>query len=148
VVLVCSSHTLDTTDNLRRRVSRPEPKYGHDYINPAGDSLSLFFIKVLLPVSIASLAPLVTMPISLSIVAQVYHARWYIVAVLLASYIIRKVRTYRRLSHIKGPWLAHFSELWLLATIYQQKAHYVFYDTKKKYGAWLKFLMFTKAILD
>jgi hypothetical protein len=63
-----------------------------------------------------------------------YQARWYIATLFVASYIARELRTYRRLSHIKGPWLAQFTELWLLATIYQQKAHYVFYDVKQKYG--------------
>jgi hypothetical protein len=77
------------------------------------------------------------MPTSLSILEQVYRARWYIVTVVLAFYIARGIRSYRRLSHIKGPWLAQWSQLWLLTTIYQQKAHYVFYDIKKKYGAWL-----------
>ena len=92
-----------------------------------------------------SLASSVTMPTSLSILEQLYHARWYIVAVVIASYIAREVRTYRRLSHIKGPWFAQFSQLWLLKTIYQQKAHYVFDDVRKKYGAWLKVIMFDKA---
>jgi hypothetical protein len=85
------------------------------------------------------------MPNFLSILEQLYHARWYIVAVPIVLYIVREVRTYRRLSHIKGPPFAQFSQLWLLKTIYQQKAHYVFDDIRKKYGVWLKVIMFDKA---
>jgi len=71
---------------------------------------------------------------SVSFLELLNQAKWYIVAVLLASYIAREVRSYRRLSHIKGPWLAQFSQFWLLNTIYQQKAHYVFNNVRKKYG--------------
>jgi hypothetical protein len=84
---------------------------------------------------------------SVSFLELLNQAKWYIVAVLLASYIAREVRSYRRLSHIKGPWLAQFSQFWLLNTIYQQKAHYVFNNVRKKYGVWLKLMIFGKANL-
>ena len=85
---------------------------------------------------------------SLSILEQMYHASWYIwyvVVSLIASYVASEIRTYQRFSHIKGPWFAQFSQLWLLQTIYQQRAHYVFDDIRKKYGAWQKVIMFNKA---
>lgn len=71
---------------------------------------------------------------TVSIVALLYSARWYIASGLLCLYIAQGYRTYRRLSHIKGPWLAQFSDAWLLGAIYRQKAHYEFSDVKKQYG--------------
>jgi hypothetical protein len=70
----------------------------------------------------------------LSIVAILYEARWLIASALVASYLAQSFRAYRRLSHIKGPWLAQFSNAWLLGAIYRQRTHYEFYDVKKKFG--------------
>jgi uncharacterized membrane protein (DUF485 family) len=102
---------------------------------PCPSSSSKFFCLCNLSQSSA------TMLSFLSVIQQLYQARWYIVALLIASYIAQEIRAYRRLSHIKGPWFAQFSQLWLLTTIYQQKAHYVFDDVRKKYGAWLKLII-------
>jgi hypothetical protein len=76
------------------------------------------------------------MSTSLSIVAILYQARWYIAGALLASYIAQSFRAYRRLSHVKGPLLAQFSDAWLLGVIYRQRAHLELYDVKKKFGKW------------
>jgi len=59
--------------------------------------LGLFFLK---PDTVL----LVNMPTLFSIVEHLYQARWYLVTLLLASYIASEVRRYRRLSHINGLW--------------------------------------------
>jgi hypothetical protein len=74
------------------------------------------------------------MSASLSIVAILYQARWYIASALFALYLAQRFRVYRRLSHVKGPWLAQFSDAWLLGVIYRQRAHHELYDVKKKFG--------------
>jgi hypothetical protein len=105
------------------------------WLKGATSSLSLFFIESALA-SIAVrhlLLRLGCLPTLISILEQLYQGRWYIFTLFLTRYIAREVRSYRRLSYIKGPRLAQFSELWLLATIFQQRAHYVFYDDKKEY---------------
>jgi hypothetical protein len=63
-----------------------------------------------------------------------YPTRWYIGSTLVTLYFASLFRAYWRLSHIKGPWLAQFSDLWLLGAIYRQQDHLEFYDLTKKYG--------------
>jgi len=43
-------------------------------------------------------------------------------ALLLLHTLPKAFRVYRRLAHVKGPWLAQFSDAWLLGAIYRQRA--------------------------
>jgi hypothetical protein len=69
-----------------------------------------------------------------SILELLYSARWSIDSALATLYFTSLFRAYWRLSHIKGPWLAQFSDPWLLGAIYRQQDHLEFYDLTKKYG--------------
>lgn len=75
------------------------------------------------------------MALHLSILELLYSARWYIVFALVALYIWQSYQSYRRLSHIPGPWLAQWSQLWLLRSIYGQQSHLEMHEVSKKYGA-------------
>jgi hypothetical protein len=81
-----------------------------------------------------------------SILELLYLARWSIGSVLVALYFASLFRAYWRLSHIKGPWLAQFSDLWLLGAIYRQQDHLEFYNLTKKYG-WSPSVLNTEAML-
>jgi len=56
-------------------------------------------------------------------------AAWFGVQ-LVAFYI-----SYRRLSHIPGPWLARWSSLWLVGAVWRKQSHLEFYEIAKKYGS-------------
>jgi hypothetical protein len=92
--------------------------------------------RALNPPSFSFNTPLIKMSTSTSIVAILYQARWYIASALFASYLAQSFRVYRRLAHVKGPWLAQFSDAWLLGAIYRQRAHHEFYAVNKKYGTY------------
>ena len=76
----------------------------------------------------------IVMSTSLKIVESLYEYRWYVVAVLTAWYLLRTWQSYSRLSHIKGPWLAHLSDFWLLKALYGQQTHHLLYAVDKTYG--------------
>jgi len=69
-----------------------------------------------------------------SVFELLYGARWYIALALGALYLWQSYKSYRRLSHIKGPWLAQWSQLWLLGSIYRQQTHLEMHEVSKKYG--------------
>jgi hypothetical protein len=52
----------------------------------------------------------------------------------LAWYIVQWYRSYRRLAHIPGPWLAGWSNLWLVGAIWRKRSHIEFYDMAEKHG--------------
>jgi hypothetical protein len=56
---------------------------------------------------------------------------------LVASYI-----SYRRLSHIPGPWLASWSSLWLVGAVWRRHSHLEFYDIAKIYGEYQDYTSF------
>jgi hypothetical protein len=63
-----------------------------------------------------------------------YGAR-YLIAPSFVFYLLAKhYLSYRRLSHIKGPWLAAWSNLWLVGAIWRQRSHLEVYEVSKKYG--------------
>ncbi|CAG8982895.1 hypothetical protein HYALB_00002912 [Hymenoscyphus albidus] len=51
------------------------------------------------------------------------------------TYGVRSYRAYRRLSHIKGPTLAAWSNLWIVRAVYNLNTHQQLYDVTKKYGS-------------
>jgi hypothetical protein len=79
---------------------------------------------------------------------SLYGARWYIALLLIVTYFVSgELRTRNRLAHIKGPWLAQWSVLWLVGAIYRQKTHLEFYELYKKYGLFLVLFVATDATL-
>jgi hypothetical protein len=54
--------------------------------------------------------------------------------VFLIAYVIKEVRSYRRLSHLPGPWLASVSNLWYIYTEMSGR-NYIYWETAcEKYG--------------
>lgn len=54
--------------------------------------------------------------------------------VLVLWYIVSTITSYRRLSHIPGPPLAHFSSLWMIRTSSSGRLSQIFEETGRKYG--------------
>jgi hypothetical protein len=63
-----------------------------------------------------------------------YAVRLYIPLAIVAWYLACSYLSYRRLSHIPGPWLAGWSSLWLVGAVWRKKSHLEFYEVEKKYG--------------
>jgi hypothetical protein len=54
--------------------------------------------------------------------------------VFLIAYVIKEVRSYRRLSHFPGPWLASVSNLWYIYTE-MSGINYIYWEGAcEKYG--------------
>jgi hypothetical protein len=73
---------------------------------------------------------------SISSVTKLLHdARLAIPLLLfLTWHLVRFYLSYRRLSHIRGPWLAGWSSLWLVGAVWRKQSHLEFYEVAKKYG--------------
>ncbi len=56
-----------------------------------------------------------------------------VLAALLAA---KSVRDYFRLRHIRGPWLAGWSNLWMLWALSSGRMNLILADVNKKYGAY------------
>lgn len=48
-----------------------------------------------------------------------------------------RLRQFRRLRHIDGPFIAAFSRLWLVHTVWSGRAYLDFWDVNRKYGMYL-----------
>jgi len=69
-----------------------------------------------------------------SVSNSLYDIKLAILVLLLAGYLIHSYLSYRRLSHIPGPWLAGWSNLWLVGAIYRKHSNLEFYKLAQKYG--------------
>lgn len=67
-------------------------------------------------------------------VTAVYAARLYLVLFAVCAYGLRSYISYRRLAHIKGPFLAGWSNFWLVRTVYNLNTHQELYEVNEKYG--------------
>ena len=67
-------------------------------------------------------------------VTAVYAARFYLVLLAVSVYGLKSYSSYRRLAHIKGPFLAGWSNFWLVRTVYNLNTHQELYEVNKKYG--------------
>jgi hypothetical protein len=67
-------------------------------------------------------------------IAAVYAARLYIGILAVCAYGLSSYISYRRLAHIKGPFVAGWSNFWLVRTVYNLNTHYELYQVNKKYG--------------
>jgi hypothetical protein len=64
-----------------------------------------------------------------------YSFRYYCVAIILIAYLaVTSYLSYRRLSHIKGPWFAAWSNLWLVGVVWRRKINLELYEVYKTYG--------------
>jgi hypothetical protein len=70
----------------------------------------------------------------LSVTKSLYDVKLTIPVLLLAGYLVHSYLSYRRLSHIPGPWLAGWSSLWLVGVVWRKKSHLEFYEIARKYG--------------
>lgn len=71
---------------------------------------------------------------SLPITNFLYDVKIAIPILLLTGYLAHWYLSYRRLSHIPGPWLAGWSNLWLVGALYRQRSNLEFYELAQKYG--------------
>ncbi|KAK4464346.1 cytochrome P450 [Cladorrhinum samala] len=63
-----------------------------------------------------------------------FQYRWHLLVTAFAIYAVQKVIAYKRLSHIKGPWLAAWSNFPQNKAIFTKKAYEFYSDVNKKYG--------------
>jgi hypothetical protein len=54
--------------------------------------------------------------------------------VFLIAYVIKEVRSYRRLSRFPGPWLASVSNLWYIYTEMSGRNYIYWENACEKYG--------------
>jgi hypothetical protein len=59
---------------------------------------------------------------------------WLLISILLGWYIVSSVRAYWRLRHIKGPWIAGWSNIWLVNAAMSKKYHLRLAEVSEKYG--------------
>lgn len=65
------------------------------------------------------------------------NASYYVAITLplcVAVLVGRSVYAWYRLRHIKGPWLAAWSDLWLINSIISGRMHWKYADACEKYG--------------
>jgi uncharacterized membrane protein len=67
-------------------------------------------------------------------IAAIFAARLYIFVLAICAYALRSYTSYQRLAHIKGPFLAGWSNFWLLRAVYNLKTHQELHQVNKKYG--------------
>jgi hypothetical protein len=65
---------------------------------------------------------------------SLYSVKISIPVLLLAGYLLHSYLSYRRLSHIPGPWLAAWSNLWLVGVVLRKQSHLEYYELAEKYG--------------
>ena len=68
------------------------------------------------------------------VIAAVHAASLYIGIFAVCVYGLNSYTSYRRLAHIKGPFLAGWSNFWLVRTVYNLNTHQELYLVNKKYG--------------
>ncbi|KAF2805770.1 uncharacterized protein BDZ99DRAFT_466683 [Mytilinidion resinicola] len=54
------------------------------------------------------------------------------VSAALLWYIVVSYRSYRRLPHVPGPWLAGWSSFRLVGATWRKRSHIKFFETTKK----------------
>jgi hypothetical protein len=70
----------------------------------------------------------------MSIVSQLYAARWLLISAVVVVYGVSKYRVYKRLSAFKGPFSTGWSELWHVSWILGTRGHLAYQEVNKKYG--------------
>lgn len=70
----------------------------------------------------------------MSLLVQLYAARWTVLSVLLALYAVFKYHRYRRLSEFKGPFSTGWCDLWHAYLIISKRSHLYYEKLNEKYG--------------
>lgn len=70
----------------------------------------------------------------MSLLVQLYAARWMLFSALLVLYAVSKYRQYRRLAAFKGPFSTGWSDLWNALTIVRNDSHLCYLGLNDKYG--------------
>jgi hypothetical protein len=70
----------------------------------------------------------------MSILAEVYGFRWYLVAIGFVTFLSFKFAAYKRLAAFQGPFSVGWSELWHTRTMLSMRSHLVYKDVNDKYG--------------
>jgi len=66
--------------------------------------------------------------------AAAYAVKLYFGIFAVCAYGLSCYISYRRLAHIKGPFLAGWSNLWLVKSVYNLNTHQDLYQANMKYG--------------
>ncbi|KAF2269652.1 cytochrome P450 [Lojkania enalia] len=70
----------------------------------------------------------------MALLAQLYLAKWLLLAVVALVYGVRKYRMYMRLRAFKGPFSTGWSEVWHICAIASLHSHLWYEDVCKRYG--------------
>ena len=62
---------------------------------------------------------------------------------VIALLLVARVRAYRRLSHIPGPFWTGWTDLWLIKAQLSGRISFILADANTKYGMFLKFFFST-----
>lgn len=72
----------------------------------------------------------------MSLILQLYAARWLLLSAVLVVYVADKYRKYVRLRAFKGPFSTGWSELWHTRVLLGLRSHLAYKDVNDKYGEW------------
>jgi hypothetical protein len=70
----------------------------------------------------------------MALFAQLYEARWQLLAIVFLVYAANKYRIYRRLSAFKGPFSTGWFDIWHTWAILGMRSHLVYNDVCERYG--------------
>lgn len=70
----------------------------------------------------------------MAILSQLYTTRWVLAGLCIALYAALKYKTYKRLSHFKGPFGAGWWEVWHIRAILSLRSHEKYREVTDKYG--------------
>jgi hypothetical protein len=88
----------------------------------------------------------------MTIITQVYAARWTIIATGILLYGLLKFLAYRRLAAFKGPFSTGWFEFWHTRAILSMRSYLAYKEVNEKYGKlwryWTRFALDTLTELN
>jgi len=69
-----------------------------------------------------------------SVLNFLYGVRYEAVLLFLAAIAWQEWASYRRLSHVKGPFWAQFTSLWISGAVATKRQHLEVFEVSQKYG--------------
>ncbi|KAL3473901.1 cytochrome P450 [Aspergillus californicus] len=69
-----------------------------------------------------------------SIVQLLGNAPWLLLLSLVVRYLVHQYQSYRKLSHIPGPWIAAWSHAWNVSVVLRQRLHLDVHAVSSTYG--------------
>ena len=70
----------------------------------------------------------------MSLIAQLYAARWLLLSIAIVIFAANKYRQYRLLQAFNGPFSTGWSDLWHIRAILSMRSHLIYKDVNDKYG--------------